>query len=154
MENICNDVSRNLMLFGLVNQKATVNGKKLEHQKAKPSRSFNASPTQKDAQSGEQISTQALIANYLKTQKEVQRLEKAYNIQAKSSNTSETAEVSKLIDNSIFKKKDKKPEERTQNNRSNNTFNILGMFKPGEFLDSITTNELTSNKNKALSHFA
>lgn len=150
MENICNDVSKNLMLFGLVNQKQSkADAKKVQQEDTRQAARYSPQSKATTPQAQEPMSTQALFANYLKAQEDIQKLQKIYDTFNKASNPekAEDSAITGLMDNSIFKKKDQKTRKKKQPEHQKNTFNILGMFKPGELLESITKEEITRKNN-------
>lgn len=155
MKDISNNVARNAMLFGHTTQKHCLTEKKKHASKYTDVRKNN-SATSKVANThskGVMASTE-IMNSYLKSQENIQNFKTTTGIGLPTKDSKEASTFNGILNESIFKRREKEGSTKAPTPQKG-TFNVLGLFKPGEILNRIEQqDELKKRPTTFISYFA
>lgn len=149
MKHLSNNVARNAMLFGHATQKHCLTEKKKVTANPSDVQKSNRAPA-KSATTGKTN----IMDSYLKEQENVQNFQTKTGIHLPEHNAKESYSLNGILNESIFKRKEQKSRQKAPT-PDNCVFNVLGLFKPGEILNSIEKqDEQKNNFTSSFSFFA
>jgi len=134
VDNICNDVAKNLALFGLASQKQPYskdirpdqNSTRLKHSTNPNAKSHNGL-----------LSSYESLVGSLQSNNEIRQKQQL----ADNRNGSENDDSKSLMENIFSDQTNPQARPVKAKKRVEESFNVLGLFRPGEFLNKISQND-------------
>lgn len=136
MDKICNDIAKNLTLFGHITQTHTsMQANMLKSQELKHNATPNYATNPNKTQTEDVFSTYNSIINYIKKLDEEKKTAKENSNKPSSEKGKDQVFANVSSNYSIFKEQKEKETYQKAPMTYDKPFNILGLFKPGEFLN-------------------
>lgn len=155
MKHISNDIARNAMLFGHATQKNCLTEKKKHATRHSDVHENNRAGKKAAKDSSSSVMNSKEIMNsYLKAQENVQNFKTTTGIDLPDRDQREASSFNGILNESIFKRREKELPSKAPT-PGKGTFNVLGLFKPGEILNSIEQqDEQKKRPTSSISYFA